>query len=142
MDFIDEEFGTYPTGYCAVRADDRSPLLFSGIKGVGQVYSVGVYGLRLKDYDKFVALNRKLEKITHKLGGRKWFYAHSYYTEKEFWAIYDKKWYDALRKKYHATTLPSITDKVLVSEQYEVQARRAALKTMLGRAKLRVRDRE
>ena len=142
MDFVDQELGTYPTGYCAVKADDRSPLLFSGIKGVEQVYSVGVYGLRISEYDKFVTLNRKLEKATHRLGGRKWFYAHTYYTEDEFWSIYDKKWYDSLRKKYHADTLPSVTDKIIVREHYEVRTRRAALKAVVSKPKLRINDDE
>ena len=44
----------------------------------------------------------------------KWLYAHAYYTEDEFWNIYDRKWYDALRVKYHATSLPSVYDKVKI----------------------------
>ncbi|QSS64536.1 FAD binding domain-containing protein [Histoplasma capsulatum] len=44
----------------------------------------------------------------------KWLYAHSYYTEDEFWQQFDKEWYDDLRKKYHAQSLPNVYDKVAV----------------------------
>ncbi len=33
-------------------------------------------------------------------------------NENEFWNIYDKQWYDALRTKYHAAYLPGVYDKV------------------------------
>ncbi|HSX42671.1 MAG TPA: FAD-binding oxidoreductase [Candidatus Saccharimonadales bacterium] len=140
MEHMDKHYNMYPTGFCAVKTEPRSPLLFNGMKDTDMVYNIGVYGLRVEPYDKFIAVNRDIEQVTHKLGGRKWFYAHSYYTEKEFWDIYDKKWYDKLRQKYHATTLPDIYSRVRVRERYPVQARKAALKTALGRAKLRITD--
>jgi delta24-sterol reductase len=62
----------------------------------------------------FVAINRRLEQKVENLRGRKWLYAHTYYTEDEFWRLYNKKEYDALRAKYHAEYLPSIYDKVKV----------------------------
>jgi hypothetical protein len=48
------------------------------------------------------------------LKGLKCLYAHAYYTEEEFWGIYDEAWYTALREKWHATSLPSVFDKVRV----------------------------
>jgi len=48
------------------------------------------------------------------LGGVKWLYAQPYYTEAEFDEIYDRKWYEGLRKKYHATYLHTVFDKVKV----------------------------
>jgi Delta24-sterol reductase len=35
-----------------------------------------------------------------------------FYTEAEFWRVYDREWYEGLRKKYHATGLVGIYDKV------------------------------
>ena len=49
------------------------------------------------------------------MGGQKCLYAHAYYTEKEFWEVYDKEVYDELREKYHAQHLPTIFDKVKVN---------------------------
>ena len=71
---------------------------------------------------------------------REWFYAHSYYSESQFWQIYDKKWYDSLRRKYHATYLPDIFERTRVKEKNDINSKRAIYKTILGRAKLRIVD--
>ncbi|KAE8393470.1 FAD binding domain protein [Aspergillus alliaceus] len=68
-----------------------------------------------KDPTAFVAQNRRLEGKVRDLGGKKWLYAHAYYTEEEFWSIYDRKRYDALREKYRATYLPDLYQKVRVN---------------------------
>lgn len=39
----------------------------------------------------------------HVLNGQKWLYARTYYTEEEFWSIYNRDYSDRLRQKYHAT---------------------------------------
>ena len=62
----------------------------------------------------------------HQLGGKKWLYAHAYYTEDEFWANYDRVSYDALRAKYSATYLPTVYDKVKVDVDAEEAAIRAS----------------
>jgi len=73
------------------------------------------------DLDALIKLNRDLEKKLTDLGGRKVLYAHSYYPRREFWKIYDEKWYKGLRKKYHAEAVfPDIYDKTHVVEVYEV----------------------
>ncbi|KAL7788196.1 hypothetical protein V8C37DRAFT_388814 [Trichoderma ceciliae] len=76
--------------------------------------NIGVWGWGPEDHDEFIAKNRALEDKLVRLGGRKWLYAHTYYSEDEFWQVYDKPWYDALRGKYGATTLPSVYDKVRI----------------------------
>ncbi|KAE8154902.1 FAD binding domain protein [Aspergillus avenaceus] len=62
----------------------------------------------------FIAQNRRIESKVQELGGKKWLYAHAYYTEEEFWAIYDKPRYDRLRAKYGAAYLPDLYQKVRV----------------------------
>ena len=82
--------------------------------------NIGLWGYgpsRLKD---FVEVNRDLEHKLRELGGMKWLYAQTYYTEDEFWAMYDRDWYNALREKYCATSLPSIYEKV----KFHVKAER------------------
>jgi FAD/FMN-containing dehydrogenase len=44
--------------------------------------------------------NRLIEAKVSELRGKKGLYSDSYYTKKEFWDIYDKKTYDALKQKY------------------------------------------
>lgn len=55
-----------------------------------------------------------MEHKIQELEGRKWLYAHTYNTEEEFWEMYDRKSYDALRAKYQAAYLPNIYEKVKV----------------------------
>ncbi|KAK5190439.1 hypothetical protein LTR92_009487 [Exophiala xenobiotica] len=59
-----------------------------------------------------VTVNRKIEAKLKSLQGMKWLYAQTFYTEDEFWHIYDRNWYEALRKKYRAEKLPSVYEKV------------------------------
>ncbi len=44
--------------------------------------------------------NRLIEDVTRQLGGFKSMYSSSYYTEDEFWEIYDKSKYTILKEKY------------------------------------------
>lgn len=81
--------------------------------------NVGVWGLGSSNLETFVKMNRDLEGKVRELGGRKVLYSHTYYTEDEFWEIYGTDWYDALREKYHATTLPTAYDKVKVDVEKE-----------------------
>lgn len=61
-----------------------------------------------------VDANRALEAKVAALRGMKWLYAQCHYTEDEFWRIYDRPRYDALRERVGATYLPSVWDKVHV----------------------------
>jgi delta24-sterol reductase len=70
-----------------------------------------------EDAQAFIRLNRDFEAKVTELGGMKCLYAHAYYTEQEFWDIYDEKKYKELRNKYHAESLPSVYDKVKVDLQ-------------------------
>ena len=72
----------------------------------------GVWGLGPSRWDAFVAANRTLERKVQELDGEKWLYAHTYYSEDEFWAMYDRPRLDRLRAKYHASHLPTLYDKV------------------------------
>ncbi|PNY28178.1 Delta24-sterol reductase [Tolypocladium capitatum] len=77
--------------------------------------NIGVWGWGPQELSEFVLKNRVLEDKLRQLGGRKWLYAHCYYTEDEFWDVYDRSWYHALREKYSATTLPTVFDKVNIN---------------------------
>ncbi|KAF1841437.1 FAD-binding domain-containing protein [Cucurbitaria berberidis CBS 394.84] len=56
--------------------------------------------------------NRDLEQKLRELRGMKVPYAANFYTEQEFWDLYDYKEYERLRKKWHAEALPDMYDKV------------------------------
>ncbi|KAI0887978.1 FAD-binding domain-containing protein [Annulohypoxylon maeteangense] len=82
----------------------------------GQMLNIGVWGWGPKDRDAFVRANRDLERRVDELGGMKWLYAHTYYSEPEFWRAYGghRARYEALRERYRAESLPSVYDKVRV----------------------------
>ncbi len=137
LNYIDKKLAIYPLWICPVKPEPKSPLLCNGISSKLAI-NIGVWGPRIPSYDTFVSVNRDIEKQLIKSKGKKWLYAHTYYPENEFWDIYDKQWYDKLRKKYSASTLPSIYDKVVVTKRYPVNARRGLFETIAGTAKLRI----
>lgn len=101
-------------------------------------YNVGIWGLSShtnKDwFTRFVADNRLLEKKVGNLGGCKCLYAHMYYTEEEFWQLYDKPRYELLRSKWHAQNLPDVYSKVKPREKPgPVQPIRGVVRLLLGR---------
>ncbi|KAI1116456.1 hypothetical protein F5Y14DRAFT_406785 [Nemania sp. NC0429] len=80
-----------------------------------EMLNVGVWGWGPRARADFVRVNRALEAKVNELGGMKWLYAHTYYSEPEFWdAFGGRDAYEALRRKYRATSLPSVYDKVKV----------------------------
>ncbi|MCB1136518.1 MAG: hypothetical protein KDK78_09635, partial [Chlamydiia bacterium] len=69
--------------------------------------NVGVYGVP-KSGEDIPAMTHALELAANALGGRKMLYALNYYSEEEFWAVYDRERYDALRCAYGAESHPSL----------------------------------
>ena len=123
LEYADEAFSLYPIWLCPLRRDGRSSMghakLFSGLVGgkpvdgcEGEGISVGLWGPYPSNEGEFVRANRDIEAKMRELGGLKWLYSRVFYSEDEWWQVYDKHGYDELRRKYHATSLPSIWDKV------------------------------
>lgn len=139
LNYIQDEFYIYPLWLCPIKPAPGSPFLCNSLS-TDLVINIGVWGPRISDYDQFVKSNRSIELKLAELQGKKWLYAHTYYKEAEFWNIYDKNWYDKLRIKYRATTLPDIYTKTKVHEYVEVNAKRGLFNTIFGRAKLRIID--
>lgn len=122
--WVDERFGIYPLWLCPLRPDGRSsmghPKPWSGTVGSekpgseydGEYINLGVWGPYPSSETEYVRANREIEAKMRELGGLKWLYSRVFYTEDEWWQVYDKQQYDALRHKFNATSLPSIWDKV------------------------------
>ena len=119
IEYIDEDFGIYPLWLCPIkRSKDHHLSLYpsgqSGPEASETMLNIGVWAPGPSGTAAFVDANRAIECKVRQLSGLKWLYAHSYYTREEFWSIYDREWYEALRVKYHATYLPDLYDKVSV----------------------------
>lgn len=123
VDYIDQNFGIYPLWLCPLRKDGRSsmghPNTYVGaVRGAqtgeynGAYINVGVWGPYPSDEGEYVGANRRIEKKMRELGGLKWLYSRVFYTEDEWWQVYDEHKYLELRRKFNATSLPTIWDKV------------------------------
>ena len=117
IDYVSTKFGFWPLWLCPLKRGEKVSMRTRVIEESGEDVSfvnVGVWGPGPTDYPRFVEVNRQLEQKVCEFGGIKWLYAQAFYTEAEFWDIYDKGWYEALREKYHATYLPTVYQKVKV----------------------------
>ncbi|KYK58100.1 FAD binding domain protein [Drechmeria coniospora] len=139
--WLDTSFGIYPLWLCPLRVRRDEPGSNHGLHSdfarpdAADLMNFGVWGPVRGNRREYVRQNRALEQKVQALGGKKWLYAHAYYTEDEFWAHYDKASYDGLRAKYGAGYLPSVYDKVKV----DVEAEEAAIgATWKSRAKARI----
>lgn len=127
------EFDIWPLWLCPLR-QPRLPSLHPHLRprkgseeaerrSPGMLLNVGLWGWGPKRAESFIAKNVQLERRLEELGGMKWLYAQAYYSEDEFWGMFDRGWYESLRRRYCAEQLPSVWDKVAVDPVEE--ARRA-----------------
>jgi Delta24-sterol reductase len=61
--------------------------------------NVGIYNRSGEEPGAFVEMNRAIERLTREHGGFKVLYAANYYTEGEFWSIYDREAYQRARRR-------------------------------------------
>jgi delta24-sterol reductase len=117
--WTDERTGIWPLWLCPVKSAPEGERSFSqgNIIKDDILLDIGIWDMGPAEPHAFIKLNRDFEAKVTELGGMKCLYAHAYYTEQEFWDIYDEKKYKALRTKYHAESLPSVYDKVKVDLQ-------------------------
>lgn len=130
MQFLDRSFGQYPISLAPVDQAGHSPDAPRGLlverpdsKTPDRMINFGVWGPGSGNRTKFVEDNRRLDQKVQSLNGRKWLYAHAYYTADEFWDIYDRRCHDDIRAKYNAAHLPNVYDKVKVDVAAEEKVR-------------------
>jgi hypothetical protein len=109
--------GTFPLWLCPIKGTRHpqifSPHLISEDNPTGRFINIGVYGLP-SYYAPIEQITKKLEWKTWACGGKKVLYSNSCYTQDEFWEIYSREAYEALRTRTRANGIfHEITDKVL-----------------------------
>lgn len=116
IDYTTKEFNIWPLWYCPLKQSPTPTMHPHNVdtKYSGRLLNIGLWGFGPSRPAEFIAKNRDLETKLNDLGGMKWLYAHTYYPEDDFWARFDRKWYEQLREKYAATGLPSVWHKVRV----------------------------
>lgn len=91
-------------------------------KTLKPMLNIGLWGDAPSTQQAFVQTNLDIERKLHELHGMKWLYAQTFYSEEEFWQDFDKSWYDGLREKYRATSLPTVYEKVRATQQGSTSA--------------------
>jgi FAD/FMN-containing dehydrogenase len=118
MRYIDQEHDIQPLWILPIKPDKKTLFSPSHID-TDLVINVGVWGkVNNNNFDDYMDANRDLERVVQSLGGRKVLYAQHYYSQDEFWDMYDKDQYLLLREKYNADIFPDIHDKTVVTEDY------------------------
>lgn len=102
LDFFQREIGIAPVWICPFRAfdqDRRFPLFPTDPKRLYVNFGFwDVVPTRTKFEDGH--FNRLVERKIVELGGIKSLYSDSYFTEDEFWQLYGREAYEALKAKY------------------------------------------
>jgi FAD/FMN-containing dehydrogenase len=102
LDFLHAEVGILPIWICPIRAPDpgNDATLYPLPRGTLSV-NFGFWDtVASRDERPRGFVNRKIERKVAEVGGIKSLYSDSYFTEDEFWSIYDREAYRALKARY------------------------------------------
>lgn len=131
LKYTDKNLGIYPIWLCPIKSTKTSQKLSPHFIKSEMLMDIGIWGQTNNYLENPITINKDFEKFAQKENARKMLYAHAYYEEKEFWDIYDRKWYNQLREKYKADKVfPDVWQKVHVSEKYKVNKWRGILKIL------------
>jgi FAD/FMN-containing dehydrogenase len=102
LEFLHAEVGILPIWICPIRAPDPS--------AEATLYPLprGTLSINFGFWDTVASrqprargfVNRRIERRVGELGGVKSLYSDSYFTEAEFWSIFDGRAYTAVKKRY------------------------------------------
>ncbi len=117
LGFLHREIGILPIWICPIRAPAAAAATPLYPLRAGTIYvNFGFWDVvtdavtRPEGYR-----NRKIERTVERLGGLKSLYSDSYYTEDEFWRIFDKGAYAKLKARYDpAGRLPDLYAKCVL----------------------------
>lgn len=120
IDYTAQKSGIYPIWLCPIKPAKTSQKMSPHYIDSEMLIDVGIWGQCEKNFVDPVGINKEFEDFARKVNARKMLYAHAYYSEEEFWKVYDKKWYEDLRKKYQAENVfPDVWNKVKVFGRYK-----------------------
>ena len=105
LDFLHADVGVLPIWICPIRA------LAPGAEATLYPLPRGTLSINFGFWDTVRSpeprergfVNRRIERKTTALGGVKSLYSDSYFGEDEFWSIYDRHAYEALKARYDPT---------------------------------------
>ncbi|MEA3515539.1 MAG: FAD-binding oxidoreductase [Nanoarchaeota archaeon] len=98
--FFHKEIGIKPIWVCPTHAYDTTVIYDLYDMDYSKLYINFGFWDMVKTTQKEGYYNQKVENKVRELQGKKSLYSTSFYTEKEFWDLYNKKSYDKLKRKY------------------------------------------
>lgn len=99
FEFFNEKIGIKPFWICPIRPY-RSDAIFCLFPMRDRLYVNFGFWDNIPSTNQVGFYNRQIEKKVRELGGNKSLYSDSFYTEDEFWDIYDPDHYQQLKQKY------------------------------------------
>jgi len=117
--FLHDEIGVLPIWLCPVRAPSAAaPFTLYPLRP-GTIYmNFGFWDI-VKDRERHPPgyRNRLIERKVAELAGWKSLYSDSYYTPEEFWRVFDRAAYSALKARYDPKgTLPGLYEKCVLRQ--------------------------
>ncbi|KAG8630508.1 hypothetical protein KVT40_002127 [Elsinoe batatas] len=125
-EYTDKRFGIWPLWLCPLRTTP-GPSFHPHLKGArigqddGLMMNIGLWGWSppppqgTTQKAHYLSLNLDLERKLAELGGMKWLYAKTFFSEEDFWRDHvgegGREWYGGLRERYGAGGLPSVYEK-------------------------------
>ena len=100
--FLHAEVGILPIWICPIRAPEpsRAATLYPLAAGTMSI-NFGFWDtVRTREPRARGTVNRRIERRARELGGVKSLYSDSYFSEDEFWSIYDRRAYVAVKERY------------------------------------------
>jgi FAD/FMN-containing dehydrogenase len=117
LDFLHSEIGILPIWLCPIRAPAAaSTFTLYPLRPAAIYVNFGFWDIvRDRETRPPGYRNRQIEHKVAELGGLRGLYADSYYTEDEFWRIFDRGAYAALKARYDpAGALPDLYAKCVL----------------------------
>lgn len=114
LEEVMEDPGTFPLWLCPIKSSHQAQIFAPHYTSTNYVINVGIYGLPSYYVSSIEEVTKNLENRVRNSEGKKVLYSRSFYTEEEFWQIYSREAYRALRTKMRAEgVFHEITEKVL-----------------------------
>ncbi len=116
LEYNEENLGVYPLWLCPILPTKTMQKLSPHFINAQMLLDIGIWGQTTQYLVNPIQRNKDFETFAKQHNARKMLYAHAYYSEEEFWEIYDKDWYQGLREKYGANIIfPDVWQKTHVS---------------------------
>ncbi|MDP1836387.1 MAG: FAD-binding protein [Chlamydiales bacterium] len=133
LDHLQNKVGIYPLWLCPIKGATTGQFLCphhltdSTQFPQPDFVNVGVYGIP-KSGVPIPNIVRELEQLANDLGGRKVLYSFNFYSPEDFWKVYDRERYNALRTHYGAEgVLANFYEKLNTHHLIEDELRRSGV---------------